>query len=321
MLGHAMKLRQLAYFVKVVEVGNITRAAEQLNLAQTALGIQIRNLEDALQIQLLDRHSRGVSATPAGMLLYERSIEILQRLEETRRDLIALGGERVRIRFGATPSILKLIGTELLVAANAQLPGIALHVVEELSFVLADALERGELDYVLAYDIEENPGIRRVALMEEDLLHVSAANGREQGGDISFRQAVAGDLALVSNRDIIWRRVHETASRLSVDVKITYQVQSNEAIKALVLHGVAQSIMPYGIVAEEIRTGQIIGRRVDRPGVKRTLFLAHPSHRGVADEKPFLAFIDKMVDRLVAEVGPYAHPIDRLVPMEQADSL
>ncbi|MBZ7926366.1 LysR family transcriptional regulator [Ensifer adhaerens] len=314
-----MKLRQLAYFVKVVEVGNITRAAEQLNLAQTALGIQIRNLEDSLQIQLLDRHSRGVSATPAGMLLYERAIEILQRIEETRRDLIALGGEKVRIRFGATPSILKLIGTELLVAANAQLPNIALEVVEELSFVLTDALERGELDYVLAYDIEDNPGVRRVALLEEELLHVAAPSGKDEEGDISFRQAVAGDLALVSNRDIIWKRVQETASRLSVDVKITYQVQSNEAIKALVLHGVAQSIMPYGIVAEEVKKGLITARRIARPAVKRTLFLAHPSHRGFADEKPFLAFIDRMVDRLTVLVGPYAHTIDRLLPVEQAD--
>lgn len=312
MLGNSMKLRQLAYFVKVVEVGNITRAAEQLNLAQTALGIQIRNLEDNLQIQLLDRHSRGVSATSAGMLLYERSIEILQRIEETRRDLIALGGERIRIRFGATPSILKLIGTELLVEANAQLPGIALEVVEELSFMLIDALERGELDYVLAYDIEDNPGIRRVALLEEDLLHMSAPKSNPQDSDISFRQAVAGDLALLSNRDIIWRRVHETASRLSVDVNITYLVQSNEAIKALVLHGVAQSIMPYGIVAEDLKAGQIVARRIARPAVKRTLFLAHPAHRSFADEKPFLAFIDHMVERLTEEMGPYAHPIDRL---------
>ena len=319
MLGHAMKLRQLAYFVKVVEVGNITRAAEQLNLAQTALGIQIRNLEDSLQIQLLDLHSRGVSATPAGMLLYERAIEILQRIEETKRDLIALGGEKVRIRFGATPSTLKLIGTELLVEANARLPNIALEVVEELSFMLTDALDRGDLDYVLAYDIEDNPGIRRIALLEEDLLHVSAPTGEAQSGDISFRQAVEGDLALVSNRDIIWKRVQETASRLSVDVKITYQVQSNEAIKALVLHGVAQSIMPYGIVAEEVRKGQIIARRIARPAIKRTLFLAHPSHRSFSDEKPFLAFIDRMVDRLTKEIGPYAHTIDRLMAAEQAD--
>ncbi|NLS04247.1 LysR family transcriptional regulator [Rhizobium sp. P32RR-XVIII] len=308
-----MKLRQLAYFVKVVEVGNITKAAEQLNLAQTALGIQIRNLEDSLQIQLLERHSRGVSATPAGKLLYERALEILQRIEDTRRDLISLGGERVRVRLGATPSILKLIGTDVLVAANEQLPGISLHLVEELSFVLSDALERGELDYVLAYDIEDSPGVRRIALMEEDLLLVSAPDGKAVEPNVSFRQAVAGDLALVSNRDIIWRRVHETASRLSLDVKITYQVQSMEAIKALILHGVAHSIMPYGIVSEEIEAGELIAQRIERPDVKLTLYLAHASNKGLADEGQFHAFIDSMVGKLAKAIGAYAHPIDRIV--------
>ncbi|WP_411507646.1 LysR family transcriptional regulator [Brucella anthropi] len=305
-----MKLRQLGYFVKVVEVGNITRAAEQLNLAQTALGIQIRNLEDSLQVQLLDRHSRGVSATAAGKFLYERAIEILQKVEETRRDLIALGGERTRIRFGATPSILKLIGMELLLGANEQLPGVALEVVEELSFLLVDALERGELDYVLAYDIEASSGIRRIAVMEEELLHVSASTACPQSGDITFREAVAGDLALVSNRDIIWRRVDETASRLSVDLKIAYQVQSNESLKTLVLHGLAQSIMPYGIVAEEVKNGQIAARRITRPPVKRTLYFAHPAHRSFADEHVFLDLVHRMAGRLITELGPYATPID-----------
>jgi len=309
-----MKLRQLSYFVKVVEVGNITKAAEQLNLAQTALGIQIRNLEDALQIKLLDRHSRGVSPTAAGRLLYERANEILQRIDETKRDLVSLGGESVQVRLGATPSILKLIGTDILASAGTQLPGIVLHMVEELSFVLADALERGELDYVLAYDIDERPGLRRIALMEEDLLCVSSAREQADGGDISFRQAVAGDLALVSNRDVIWRRVHETASRLSLDLKITYQVQSMEAIKSLIFHGVAQSIMPYGIVSEEIQAGELVARRVEKPNVRLTLFLVHAAHTGLADEGPFLAFIDGIVEKLAAKIGRYAHPIDRAAP-------
>jgi LysR family nitrogen assimilation transcriptional regulator len=300
-----MKPRQLIYFIKVVDVGNITKAAEQLNLAQTALGIQIRNLEESLHVQLLDRHSRGVSATPAGLLLYERAHEILQRIEDTRRDLI---------RLGATPSILKLIGTELVVAAKQQLPGIALHLVEELSFVLTDALERGELDYVLAYDIEENPGLRRLALMKEDLLHISAPGGNPAEGGISFKQAVAGDLALVSSRDIIWRRIHKTASRLSLDVNVTYQVQSMEAIKALILHGLAESIMPFGIVSEEIQSGALIARRIERPSVRLTLYLAHAAHKGLSDDTAFIAFIDGMIDRLAATIGQYAHPIDRSQP-------
>lgn len=57
-----MNLRQLKYFVGVIEAGNMTRAAEQLHVAQTALGMQIRQLEEDLGVALLVRHSRGVPA-------------------------------------------------------------------------------------------------------------------------------------------------------------------------------------------------------------------------------------------------------------------
>jgi LysR family nitrogen assimilation transcriptional regulator len=69
-------LRQLKYFVAIVEAGNMTRAAEQLHVAQTALGMQIRQLEEGLGVALLIRHSRGVEPTKAGRLLHARAVSI-----------------------------------------------------------------------------------------------------------------------------------------------------------------------------------------------------------------------------------------------------
>ena len=63
-----MNLRQLRYFTQTVEAGNITRAAEQLFVAQPALGLQIRQLEEELGVPLLIRHSRGVTATDVARL-------------------------------------------------------------------------------------------------------------------------------------------------------------------------------------------------------------------------------------------------------------
>jgi hypothetical protein len=69
-----MNLRQLKYFVSVVEAGNMTRAAEQLHVAQTALGMQIRQIEEDLGVALLVRHSRGVEPTEAGSFLHGRAL-------------------------------------------------------------------------------------------------------------------------------------------------------------------------------------------------------------------------------------------------------
>lgn len=307
-----MKLRQLRYFIKVMETGNITRAAEQLNLAQTALGIQIRNLEEGLDVELLERHSRGVTPTRAGRLLYERAQDILRRIEETQRDIALLSNDRLAVRLGATPSILRLVGNDLIVSAAEALPNLALHVVEELSFVLVDSLNRGELDYILAYDASDSPGLRRFPLIEEDLLHVSAPQPDQQAGEITFRESMGRDLALASTRDTISQLLHSIGARLSIQVNAAYQVQSMESIKRLIHHGVADSIMPYGSVAEQIRTGEFVARQIVQPPVRRTLYLLSAAdRRPLADERPFLAFIERLVQNLTVAIGCYAHPIDR----------
>jgi LysR family nitrogen assimilation transcriptional regulator len=109
-----MNLRQLRYFVGVVEAGNMTRAAEQLHVAQTALGMQIRQLEEDLGVALLVRHSRGVEATKAGSLLHTRALAILKLAEETRKEVSACDREDSEaIRLGITPALMIVLGTEI----------------------------------------------------------------------------------------------------------------------------------------------------------------------------------------------------------------
>src|SRR3982751_4338470 len=109
-----MNLRQLRYFVKIVELGNMTRAAESLYVAQPALGMQVRQLEEDLGVTLLIRHSRGVEPTPAGRLLHTRAIEILALVDRAREEVAAhddQGGEAIRL--GLTPMLMLVIGPDI----------------------------------------------------------------------------------------------------------------------------------------------------------------------------------------------------------------
>ncbi|HWL59022.1 MAG TPA: LysR family transcriptional regulator [Paracoccus sp. (in: a-proteobacteria)] len=306
-----MKLRQLRFFVKVVETGNITRAADQLNVAQTAIGVQMRNLEEDLRVKLLERHSRGVRPTLAGTQLYERAVQILRQIEETQREIRAFASEKSPIRFGATPSVLKMIGADLIVVAREVMPEVELHVIEELSFLLVDALNRGDLDFALVYDIQETPGLRRIPLLQEDLLHISGPGFGEKygfGEEITLKNALSGDLALVSERDVIWQMVYDAAAHLSMEVNTSYRVQSMQGIKTLIQHGIAQSIMPYGIVADQIRAGELEGRRLIRPPLSLTLFLAYSEQRHrPEDVEQMQVFVERIIGLLAHRIGPYAH--------------
>ena len=87
-----MDIRQLRYFSEIVEAKSFTRAANRVRIAQPALGLQIRKLEDELGAELLRRHSRGVEATEAGTVLLRHANAILKQVEQARQEVMDLSG-------------------------------------------------------------------------------------------------------------------------------------------------------------------------------------------------------------------------------------
>lgn len=303
-----MNLKQLRYFTRAIEVGNITHAAEKLHIAQTALGMQIRNLEEELGVPLLKRHSRGVEPTVAGEVLQRHALDILSRIEAAKIDVKAAAGtDRLQINFGVTPSIMRLVGAEILVDAKEELPEISLRLVEEFSFMLQHALERDELHYALTYNTPNEQWFARTPLLEEDLMFVTnpeQANGR---GTITFAEAIRTELALASRQDVVYHLVHDEANRLGLPVNVAYEVQSVRAIKNLVAKGAATSILPHGAMVEELRRGFVVAHVLERPRITRTLFLVRQS-QGVAglDTARFEAFVAKIVEKINRAIGKHS---------------
>lgn len=303
-----MNLKQLKYFIRAIEVGNITHAAEKLHIAQTALGIQIRNLEEELGVPLLNRHSRGVEPTAAGEILLRHAIDILARVEAASHEVKAAGSaSRITVNFGVTPSIMRLVGADLVVEARNEIPEVALNIAEDFSFILQQRLERDELHYALTYNTPNEQWFVRKPLLEEDLMFASSPDQATGTGPISFAEAVQTELALASRQDVVYRLVQDEAARLGLPVNVAYEVQSVRAIKNLVAKSVATSILPRGAMVEELKRGLIVERLVERPRITRTLFLVRRNQAiaGLQVAK-FEALIDRIVERLNLAIGEYS---------------
>lgn len=289
----------------------MTRAALLLHIAQPALGLQIRQLEEGLGTPLLERHSRGVTVTPAGRLLYERACKILQLIEEAEAEVAAFGRDaRETLSLGVTPSIMRLVGSEMLVAAERDIPGVFLSLVEEPSFVLADGIERGEIDLALSFEVDRRPGLQSKPLLVEELLLVTRPESAPATEVVAFRDAVAMKLVLVHERDIIRQMIEAEAGRQGVPVRVAYEVQSLQATQQVVVEGLAASILPFGTVAGELRSGELVSRRIEKPRLRRCLYLARAASRGhFANEDRILAFVDWVVGRLIENLGSLAEPV------------
>ncbi|APW39133.1 hypothetical protein RD110_19540 [Rhodoferax koreense] len=312
-----MNLRQLQYFARIVETGNITRAAEQLFVAQPALGLQIRQLEQALGVSLLSRHSRGVSPTRAGQVLYERACEILRLVDETERQVTAAGRlEREGIVLGLTNGFSNLVGRRLVLQARRDLPAVNLSLVEERSLLLVDALERHEIDIALAYEVHERPGLLRVPLVEEELLFVSQGDGKASGvldAPIEFSDLAARALVLPGQRDGVRQQVLTTAKRLALNLNVTIDVSSISMMKNLVAHGDAAAVMPYGNAIEDIERGRLAGRRIVNPALKRTLYLVRSLRRAhFKYEEELLELLAAVCEAFAAQLGPLARRLEAL---------
>lgn len=169
-----MELDQLENFLKVAQLGNFTRAAEERGLSQPAISRSIQRLEDEIGQPLLERKSRSVALTDAGVLLRARAQQVLSILQDTKQE-ISDDGRSGRIRLGAIPTIAPYFLPELLKQFSIRYPNAQVGVQEDTTARLTKQLTHGELDIgIFALPISEKH-LQVETLFDEELLLVLSA--------------------------------------------------------------------------------------------------------------------------------------------------
>jgi LysR family nitrogen assimilation transcriptional regulator len=279
--------------------------------------LQIRTLEQELGVPLLVRHSRGVAPTGAGQVLYERACEILKLIQATRSEVSGMGAAgQESISIGLTPGVMNLIGREMLVGSREGLPNVNLSLVEEMSYVLIDALEREEIDAALAYSVPERPWLVRLPVVDEELLLVTAPTSpvARRKGSLKFSEAMRRPLVLAKVRDSLRVAVIAAADSRAVSTNIAYEASSIAVMKNVVASGAADSVMPFGTVHEDVKHGRLATRRIEDPRLSRTLYFVRSSRRGrFNNERALLDFVRDAILQMTKKLGALASPLPSLV--------
>src|SRR6516225_2799653 len=148
-----VNLRRLQYFVKIVDIGSLTQAADVLHVAQPALSQQLATLEGEVRQQLLVRTKSGVVPTEAGKVLYRHAQLILRQCDQARADMNAAarnisGAVAVGLAPGTAAAGLAL---PLLRAVRARHPGILLYLNETYGTTLSELVMNGRMDLAVLY--------------------------------------------------------------------------------------------------------------------------------------------------------------------------
>jgi LysR family nitrogen assimilation transcriptional regulator len=215
-----------------------------------------------------------------------------------------------RIRIGLSATMAHVLGPDLLIKSRRDMPEIVLSLVEERSAFLVEALLQQGIDIAFAYNVEEHPDLDRRAVLEEDLLFIKAPVAGEELLPVSLAYALEHELVISGERGIIRQIVQAEASRLSLPLKIAFEVPTIMSMKAIIERGAGASIMPYSLASDEIKRGSLVGQRIDRPALTRTLYVVRNIKALPSINHAVLGpFLDYVEAQILAAFGVYARPL------------
>ena len=267
-----MDVRQLNSFVHIVNLKSFTKAAEQLRIAQPALGLQIRKLEEELQVQLLVRHSRGVEPTAAGLSLMDHARDILDRIAAARHAMNEFTGPpRGRVLLGMTPSINYMVSAALIKACRRDLPEVSLSIEEQLSAVLLEWLATERLDMCVAHKLTNVSGLLSVPMFQELLYLVGRRGDLPERETITFAEIAEHPLILPCLPHGLRRLIDAYAQRHEVPLDIVFEMQSVSVVQNLISQGVGSTILPYGGARRSVASGDIKALKIVEPEILREI--------------------------------------------------
>ncbi len=273
-----MNFRRLKYFVKIVDIGSLTQAAEVLHIAQPALSQQVATLEGEMDQQLLIRTKRGVTPTEAGKILYTHARTILRQCEQAQLAVNNVGQTlRGQVAIGLAPgTAASSITMPLLQAVRNALPEVIVYLHENSGTDLNDKLIGGQLDMAVLYERAPAEGIASQPLLKEDLYLVGTRDCPGQSIDLT---AVAEmNLFLPRDYSAVRLRVDEAFSLRRLTAKIIGEIESITTLTAAIASGMGVTVLPESAARSLCSAANGWMARITAPSMSLPLSLNTSAH-------------------------------------------
>jgi LysR family transcriptional regulator, nitrogen assimilation regulatory protein len=291
-----MELRSLFYFVRIAELGSITRASAHLQIAQPALTRHIQRLEDEVDAALFTRANRGVRLTEAGQKLLDNAQRILRDVERAGDEIRAHKAHPSgKIILGVTSTLCPVVVPALFARMREHYPLIELKVVHAGTVRLEEFITAGLVDLGLMPEIWRSRLITSTRLAEEEMVLVTQPGARPRGivsaEELNRTPLILGD-GLRAALDVL------LAGR-GIALRVDTEINDHETIRLMVQQGVGASILPHSSVYRECASGLAEAHRITAGGILRTLALGTAVSRGPSAARQAVA---EVVTEVIADI-------------------
>lgn len=285
-----MTIRHLKIFLAVCDGGcNTTRAAEALSMAQPAVSLALKELEQYYGVTLFDRVGRHLQITEAGKRMWEYASHItamFDDMEKGMRNWDAFG----ILRVGASITIGSQFLPNYVKAFYARHPGTAIRAVIEPSDQLEEKILSSELDLALMEGMSHSPSLLSEEYTEDHLVVICPAQGRfVQGQTLTQAEFRAQNFLLRepgSGTRETFERVMEQAG---LSVTPIWEAMSTTALVNAVINGLGITVVPHRMVLGPLERGLVVSVRVEGLEFRRKYYIVrHRAKYLTASARDFL---------------------------------
>lgn len=295
-----MDSRQLRYFAAIFELGSVSRAAEALNVAPSALSHHLANLEADLATVLFNRRSRGMDPTASGQRLYEHARTILRAMAAAEADIRDESREVAGdVAVGMAYSVVKAVGVGLMKRVLSDHPRLRLSLTESLSGSTLVNLMASEVDLAVVYNPPNDPKLRTQPVLEEEMICLGRRDViGDTGAPLRFAELL--DMPLILLRQGLSARalLDDAALLKQLESRARLQLNSVQAIAGTLTEGLGCAVGTRLFMRELIETGQLHARPIVEPRLTRTLFICERADRTATFA---LETVRQLVLRLILE--------------------
>jgi DNA-binding transcriptional LysR family regulator len=239
-----MDIRQLRYFMEIARQNNFTKAANLLHIAQPAVSVSIKKLEEELDLILFNRQEKKISLTAEGEIFLEHVKRILDEVKAAEMEMGALKGlDRGEVRLGIPPMLGAYFFPRIISGFMEKHPGLHLSVYGDGSWKIQSMLSSSELDMgvIVGSDYPDDLEVHRF-MREEVVVCVNSDHQLAQRSSISYQEFAKQDLAFYKEGYYLRELIFDMLKKKGIVPNVLVETNLFSLVAALVMNGKGVSV-------------------------------------------------------------------------------
>ncbi len=278
-----MNIHQVHIFNIAAKTLSITKTAKKMHLSQPSVSIQIKDLEDSLNVKLFERINRKIALTDAGKVFYtysERLLNLIDEIDAVMNEFSSGDVGKLVLGTSSTVGIYvlpKYLGEFKEIFPKAEISLMIMNRQEALEQCIS-----GELDFSFLQDPPKHPDLHTEFFMRDELVIVCSPKHRWAKNDhLTLKMLTSEPEPIILREEGSGTRglIEYVLKRYGIERNVTMEMSSSEGIKRAVEANLGVAVLSKNVVRAEIKNGSLIALGIKDLNTKRDFYIVYNKKR------------------------------------------